>query len=82
MSRESVKLLIPFEALAESVTELNLADKLRLWALLEEQINLAEEEREEQDPAVLAQIQEARAAYQAGDYVTLEEYVARHREQS
>jgi len=42
----------------------------------------AEEERWEHDPAVLVQIQEARAAYQAGDYITLEEYVARNRDQA
>jgi hypothetical protein len=82
MSQESVKLLIPFEALAESVSELDLADKLRLWELLDEQLAQAEEEQWEQDAAVQAQIREARAAYQAGDYITLEEYLARHRERA
>jgi hypothetical protein len=82
MSQKSVKLLIPFESLAESVSELDLADKLRLWELLEEQLAQAEEEHWEQDPVVQAEIREARAAYQAGDYVTPEEYLARHREQA
>jgi hypothetical protein len=34
------------------------------------------EEMWEQDPSVRAQIQEARSAYEAGDYVTLDEYIA------
>jgi len=80
VSQESVKLLIPFESLAESVSELNVTEKLRLWKLLEEQLAQAEEERWEQDPAVQSEIREARAAYQAGDYVSLEEYAARYRE--
>ena len=73
MAQESVRLLIPFESLADSVTELSLKDKLRLWELLDEQIAQAEEETWEQDPTVQAEIREARAAYQAGDHVTIGE---------
>lgn len=76
MSHETVKLLIPFEALVNSVTELSFEDKRRLWELLEEQIAQAEEELWEQDPAIQAEIQEARAAYQSGDYLTIDEYIA------
>ena len=65
MAQETVKLLIRFEALADSVAELILEDKRRLWGLLWER-----------DPAVQAEIREARAAYQAGDYVTIDEYIA------
>jgi hypothetical protein len=39
----------------------------------------AEEELWERDPAVQAEIQEARSAYQAGDYVTIDEYIAQRR---
>lgn len=76
MSHETVKLLIPFEALVNSVTELSFEDKRRLWELLEEQIAQAEEELWEQDPTIQAEIQEARAAYQSGDYLTIDEYIA------
>ena len=80
MVQETVKLLIPFEALADSVAELSLEDKRRLWELLDEQIAQAEEEMWEQAPTVQAEIREARAAYQAGDYMTIDEYVAqRHK---
>jgi hypothetical protein len=82
MAQESVRLFISFESLVDSVTELSLRDKLRLWELLDEQIAQAEEEAWEQDPTVQAEIREARAAYQAGDYVTIDEYIARRREKA
>jgi hypothetical protein len=82
MAQESVRLLIPFESLVDSVARLSLRDKLRLWELLDEQIAQAEEEAWEQDPTVQAEIREARAAYQAGDYVTIDEYIARRREKA
>jgi hypothetical protein len=75
MAQQSVKLLIPFESLAAAVAELNFRDKRRLWQLLNEQIAQAEEEVWEQDPMAQAEIQEARAAYQAGDYMTIDEYI-------
>jgi hypothetical protein len=82
MAQEGVRLLIPFELLVDSVAELSLRDKFRLWELLDEQIAQAEEEAWEQDPTVQAEIRKARAAYQAGDYVTIDEYVARRREKA
>lgn len=78
MAQATVKLLIPFETLVESVGELSLKDKLRLWELLGEQIAQAEGDVWEQDPAVQTEIREAHAAYLAGDYVTIDEYAARH----
>ena len=81
MTRETVKLVIPFEALANAVKALSWENKLRLWELLEDQMAQAEEEQWEQDPAVQAEIQEARAAYRSGDYVTIDEYIARQNEQ-
>ncbi len=80
MAQETVRLLIPFEALADSVAELTLEDKRRLWELLDEQMAQAEEEMWERDPTVQAEIREARAAYQAGDYVTMDEYIAQKRQ--
>jgi hypothetical protein len=59
--------------------ETSLRDKLRLWELPDEQTAQAEEEAWEQDPTVEAEIREARAAYQAGDYVTIDEYIAQWR---
>jgi hypothetical protein len=69
-----VNLSIPFESLVESVKELTLDEKYHLWELLEEQIAQAEEEILQRDPTVQAEIQKARAEYQSGDYVTIDEY--------
>ncbi len=44
---------------------------------MNEQISQAEEDAWEQDPTVLAEIREARAAYEAGDSLTIDEYMAR-----
>ena len=76
MAQDTVKLLIPFESLLESVEELNVEEKRRLWELLDEQLSLAEEESWQQDPAVQAEIREARAAYEGGGPLTIDEYVA------
>jgi len=77
MAQETIKLLIPFESLVDSVAELSLEEKRRLWELLDQQLAQAEEEMWEQDPAVQAEIQEAHTAYQAGDYLTIDEYLAK-----
>jgi hypothetical protein len=73
MAQKGVSSLIPFESLVDSIAELSLKDKLRLWEFLDEQIAQAEEEAWEQDPTVQAEIREARAAYRAGDYVAIAE---------
>ncbi len=82
MAQETVTLSVPFEALVSSIANLNLKDKLRLWKVIEEQIALAEEEALEQDPVVQAEIREARAAYRAGDYVTIDDYIAQTHEKA
>jgi hypothetical protein len=41
--RETVELSIPFESLIGAVEKLNLAEKRRLWELLEEQLAQADE---------------------------------------
>ncbi|MBC2694332.1 MAG: hypothetical protein HF982_03455 [Desulfobacteraceae bacterium] len=79
MTQESVELLIPFESLVKSITKLRMKDKFRLWELLDEEMAHAEEKIWEKDPIVQAEIQEARNAYQVGDYVTIDEYIAQRR---
>jgi hypothetical protein len=79
MTQESIELLIPFESLVKSITKLRMKDKIRLWELLDEQMAQAEEKTWEEDPSVQAEIQEARTAYQAGDFVTIDEYIAQRR---
>ena len=73
----TVSLSIPFESLMEAVKDLSLDEKYRLWELLEEQIAQIEEEELERNPAIQAEIEAARRDYQAGDYITIDEYVGR-----
>jgi hypothetical protein len=71
MPQENVQVMIPFQVLVDFVSGLNLKDKHRLWELLDEELAQAEETLWEQNPTFQAEIQEARTAYQAGDYVTI-----------
>jgi hypothetical protein len=64
-----------FELLVEVIASLSLEDKHKLFHLLDEEIAQAEEELAE-NPAIQAEIQEARTEYQTGDYLTLDEYIA------
>jgi hypothetical protein len=43
--------------------------------MLDQEMAQIEEEAREQDPTVQAEIQEARSAYQSGDYVTIDDYI-------
>jgi hypothetical protein len=79
MAEESVKLLVSFDSLVDSIAGLDLKEKLQLWKLLGEQLAQAEEEAFEHDPVAQAEMREARAAYGAGDYVTIDEYVDQRR---
>jgi hypothetical protein len=82
MTQESVELLIPFESLVKSITKLHMKDKFQLWELLDEQMAHAEEKAWEEDPSVQDEIQEARTAYQEGNYVTVNEYIAQRRKKN
>ncbi len=75
MSASKVKVSIPFDSLVETVSKLSLENKYQLWELLEEQIA-------EQDATVRAEIQEARDAYQSGDYLTIQDYVSKYHKKS
>ncbi len=76
IARETIKVSVTFEALLEAASQLTLDDKLRLVGALDEQILEEEEDRYGLSPEAQQQIEEARAAYEAGDYVTLDEYLA------
>lgn len=75
MLQNAVKLPIPFEFLVKSLNLLDFNEKYQLWELLEKQMGEFEEKLFEDDPSVQSQIQEARAAYQSGDYMTIDEYM-------
>lgn len=75
MTQENVQLVIPFQVLVDCIAGLNLDDKRRLWELLNEEMAQVEERLWEQDQEIQTEIREARAAYQTGDYVTIDEYI-------
>ncbi len=79
---DSVELQIPFTSLLDAITSLALEDKLKLLGLLEAQIADAEDDLLEQDPTVLAEVEEARRAYRAGEYQTIQDYIADRSEQA
>jgi hypothetical protein len=76
MTQGTVQLTISFETLMEAINSLSLAEKIRLWDMLEAEIA----EAEDADPEVQAQIEQALADYRAGDYMTVEEYMARQQD--
>ncbi len=71
----SVNLSIPFEALVKGIKSLDLEQQQQLLEVLEEQIFEAEEEWEN-SPEIIAEVEEAKKAYQSGDYLTLEDFIA------
>jgi hypothetical protein len=79
MAQKAVKLLVPFESLVRAIAELRLEEKRKLWELLDEQIGQAEEDEWERDPKIQTEIQEARTAYESGDYVTIDEYITQRK---
>ena len=79
MTQQRVKLSVTFEALLEAIQQLRLEDKLRLAGELDRQILREEDELYGSSPEEEAAAEEARAAFRAGDYVTLDEYLAERR---
>jgi ElaB/YqjD/DUF883 family membrane-anchored ribosome-binding protein len=77
MNQPTITLNVPLDSLLESISALSPKEKLQIFEALHKELEQAEEELYESDPAIQAQIREARAAYQARDYVTLDDYAAR-----
>ncbi len=69
-------LTIPFDVLTASLRQLPLEQKRQVVEWLEEWIAQAEEEELETSPKFQAELNGARTAYKAGDYVTIEEYIS------
>ncbi len=75
MSASPINIAVPFDSLAESISRLDLREKLKILRMLDEQIAQAEEELYEQDPQISAEIRDARAAYKAGDFKRIDDYL-------
>ena len=75
MTQPTIQLQIPFDSLVNAIASLAIEDKIQLFQLLETELAQLEEDSLEEDPIVLAEIQESRTAYQGGDYQTLDQYM-------
>jgi hypothetical protein len=78
MAENTVKVDIPFQSLLEAISSLGLAEKHKLWELLEAELF----PNDEDSPEDIAEIQSARADYKAGDYMTFDEYRVQRAERS
>ena len=76
MNQSTIKLQIPFESLVEAISGLDIDQKKQLWEILNEEMANIENDLEESNPRIQSEIEEARKAYESGDYITLEEYMA------
>lgn len=74
-SQNAVYLTVLFDALVDGVKALPLEDKNRLLFILEQLIGEEEEALLANDPTVQAAIQQARAEYEAGKYLSLGDYL-------
>lgn len=71
-----IKLQLSLDKLVEAISSLDLEEKRQLQEMIEQQIFEAEEALYEDDPETQAEIQAVRAEYAAGDYLTMDEYLA------
>jgi hypothetical protein len=71
----TINLSVPFESLVTAIRSLTWNEQQQLLKLLEEQM-FESEEAWEDSPEIVAEVQQAREAYQAGDYQTLEEFMS------
>ncbi|WNZ25966.1 hypothetical protein HJG54_26150 [Leptolyngbya sp. NK1-12] len=72
----TVKVQISFESLIEALSSLSLTEQRQILEILEQKIFEAEEALYEDDAETIAEIQAVRAEYEAGEYQTLEDYLA------
>ncbi|ASC70799.1 hypothetical protein XM38_017460 [Halomicronema hongdechloris C2206] len=78
MAENIVKVDISFQSLLQAISSLDIAEKHQLWELLEAELFPDDEDSTED----IAEIQAARADYEAGDYMTFDEYKAKRAERS
>ena len=71
---KTFNLAIPFDFLLQAIAKLSPADKQRLWEFLD--TDLHDSTAETLDPDEEAEVATAYAEYQAGDFVTLDEYAS------
>ncbi|MGL5872300.1 MAG: hypothetical protein ACRC2R_08010 [Xenococcaceae cyanobacterium] len=77
-----VKLQLSLEALAEAIHSLDPEEKRQLQEIIEQKIFEQEEQGYQDNPETEAEIQIVRAEYAAGEYLTMDDYLANRSNQS
>lgn len=72
----TVNLEVPIESLITAIDALKLEDQQKLLEIIEQKIFEAEEDSYEDDAETAAEIEAVEAEYDAGDYVTFDDYLA------
>ena len=72
-----VKLQLSLQDFAEAIASLDLEEKRQLQEMIEQQIFEAEEALYEDDPETAAEIEVVRAEYAAGEFLTMNEHLAK-----
>jgi len=72
-----IQMSVPVESFFSTIKSLTFENKIKLYELIEKQI---EEELLTRNPKIQQEINEAREAYKVGDYISLDEYKARNKE--
>ncbi len=78
MAESTVKTDISFQSLKTAISSLEIAEKHQLWQLLEAELFPDDED----SPEDIAEIQAARADYEAGNYITFDEYKTQREERT
>lgn len=76
VERKEVQLKVPFSTLRELIEQLGPEDMLSLREWLDERLAEHEDELMLANPQIMAEIREAQAEYEAGDYVSLKDLEA------
>ena len=71
----TINIQVPFEFLLQALQTLSPGEKYTLLEQLEDDLFKSEEDVET-DPIVSAAVLASRQAYQQGDYVTIQDYIA------
>ncbi len=79
MIQDNIKLDIPFNSLLESIKKLNIKEKIEILKVINIELDQLEEEFYLKDPEIRSEIKEAKAAYEAGDFFTIEEFIKKQK---
>ncbi len=75
MIPNNIKIDIPFNSLLESIKKLSIEEKFEIWNIINLELDKTEEEFFIKDPQMRLEIKEAKEAYEAGDFLSIDEFI-------